>query len=105
SGSASSGSASSGSTGTDPQAASDTTPPATRQNSDQQSASTSTAGSGDVSADRQASSATAQKDGGDVPPAQSEQDQTGNQIAMSQQDVEAQQEGEATMAAKTDPDC
>ncbi len=95
SGSASSGSSTSGSTGADQQAASDTTAPATGENSDQQSAS----------ADGRASSDTVQKDGGEVPLAQSEQDQTGNQIAMSQQDVEAQQEGEATMAAKTDPDC
>lgn len=46
----------------------------------------------------------AQKDGGTMPLASDEADDT-NDVATSQQDVEAQQEGEQTAAAKTDAGC
>jgi len=45
-----------------------------------------------------------QKDGGTMPLASSEADDNNN-IATSQQDVEAQQEGEKTAAAKADDGC
>ncbi|MDZ5695960.1 hypothetical protein [Chelativorans sp. M5D2P16] len=45
-----------------------------------------------------------QKDGGTMPLSSSEEDEYGERIATSQQDVEAQQEGEPTAAAEADID-
>jgi hypothetical protein len=57
------------------------------------------------SSDTQASADTVQTDGSNMPLQSSDSDKSGADIATSQQDVEAQQEGEQTMAAKADKDC
>jgi len=54
---------------------------------------------------QQAGAEPTQKDGGNMPLAQSEGDQSEENLATSQQDVEAQQEGEQTAAAKADDAC
>lgn len=46
-----------------------------------------------------------QKEGGTMPLSSSEEDESGEQIATSQQDIEAQQEGEPTAAAEADEAC
>lgn len=46
-----------------------------------------------------------QKDGGTMPLASSEQDESTEDLATSQRDIEAQQEGEQTAAMQAEPDC
>lgn len=61
--------------------------------------------SGGQPSDTHASADTVQKDGSNMPLQRSDSDQSGADIATSQQDVEAQQKGEETMAAQTGKDC
>jgi len=79
---------------TTPNASTDSTQTAERPGAASDSQSTDTAAADTV-----------QKDGNNMPLQSSESDKSGADIATSQQDVEAQQEGEQTMAAKADKDC
>ena len=90
---------------TQQQAQSGTTTRSMESGNDQQAARDATTQPNGAGNDQQASSDTVQKDGSNMPLAQSNSDQSGDEIATSQQDVEAQQQGEQTMAARTDPDC
>jgi len=90
---------------TQQQARSGTTTRSSENGDAQQTARATTTQPNGAGNEQQASSDTVQKDGSNMPLQQSDTDQSGNEIATSQQDVEAQQEGEQTMAAKTDPDC
>jgi len=62
-------------------------------------------GPSESQSDTHASADTVQKDGSNMPLQSSDSDKSGADIATSQQDVEAQQEGEQTMAAKAGRDC